>query len=253
MSTFIVTCDLDWAPECAIAETLAFFLEAGIRPTVFVTHVSKTVEQLQTKLDIGLHPYFACDSSHGASIQATLDTLRSFQYNLPAFRCHRFQSSNQSMQAMYTFGMRISSNVCTDFESIPPFVNRYGMIEFPIFMEDGGYLWRKHALGLTNLLRQQLQTPVCKVLLIHPMHFVLNSPDFAFMQHLKQACTRWEWSNMPADKLRTLRHTGRGIRNMVEEILNSACSFSTLRDEYNQVVQSERFRSLQDTSVHKPL
>lgn len=253
MSALIITCDLDWAPEWAIDTTLEFFLKAGIKPTVFTTHPSKTVAALQDQLDVGLHPYFSSDSSHGATINATSNTVSHLQYNLPAFRCHRFKSSNQVMQAMYELGMRISSNICTDLEALPPFVNRYGMVEFPIFMEDGGYLWRRHALQLTALLLRQLKTPGCKVLLIHPMHFALNSPNFSFMQNIKQSCTREEWISMQADELQALRHRGRGIRNVIEGILDKAHSFTTLKVEYNKVIASEKFRLRPNTSVHKPL
>ena len=249
----MITCDLDWAPEYAIATTIEFLLQTGIRPTVFTTHPSTTVERLQADLDIGLHPYFARDSSHGDTIHATLNTVKHFCHNTPAFRCHRFKSDNQSMQAMYALGMRISSNVCTDLESIPPFVNRYGMIEYPIFMEDGGYLWQKHALQLTDWLLQQLRTPVCKVLSIHPMHFVLNSPDLAFMQRIKRMRTREQWNNMQEDELQTLCHKGRGIRNLIEEIISATVNFSTLRLEYNKLLMSPRFINKLDTNVHKPL
>ena len=244
---------MDWASECAIDATLKFFLEAGIKPTVFTTHCSKTVAALQDQLDVGLHPYFSKDSSHGATIHATINTVSCLPYNLPAFRCHRFKSSNQVMEAMYELGMRISSNICTDLEHLPPFVNRYGMVEFPIFLEDGGYLWQRHALRLTNLVLQQLHKPGGKVLLIHPMHFALNSPNFSFMKKIKQCHSREEWISMPTDELQALRHKGRGIRNVIEDILEEVNEFSTLRVEYNKVIASEQFRLRPYSNMHKSL
>lgn len=217
----IITLDLDWAPECAIEETLDFLQERKITPTVFVTHRSPRVEASFNELEIGLHPFFDPHSSHGSTIPEVVDTVLSFPHNISAFRCHQFGVSNESKKALVNAGMTISSNVCTDLEILPPFRDRFALLEVPIFLEDGGYLWRKHPLMLENSLKKKLETDSPKVLLIHPMHFAINTPHFDYMVKIKKSTTREKWHALSKQELYHLKWKGWGIQNFLTEILDA--------------------------------
>lgn len=229
MNSIIVTIDTDWACEPAIEETLDFLKSQKIIPTVFITHRSAAVEACFDEIDVGLHPYFDPSSSHGSTIAEVVKHVMDLPHNLPAYRCHRFASCNLSRQAMAEAGMVISSNVCADLEIVPIFRDRFGLLEVPIFLEDGGYLWRRHPLEMTQQLREKMQGPGTKVLLIHPMHFAINTPDFAYMYQIKQSMSREAWKNMTQSTLNELRWQGRGMRDLIAEILQIAPSISTLR------------------------
>ena len=142
----IVTIDLDWAPEPAIEETLNFLQNRGVIPTVFATHSSPRVEASIDEIEVGLHPFFHPDSSHGKTIEEVVDSVMALPHNVPAFRCHRYASCNESNRQMVEAGMKVASNVCTDLEIVPPFIDRLGLIQVPIYFEDGGYLWNCHPL-----------------------------------------------------------------------------------------------------------
>lgn len=230
MNSIVVTIDTDWACEPAIEETLAFFKAQEIIPTVFTTHRSQAVEACLNEMDVGLHPYFDSTSSHGATLSEVVKHVVDLPHNLPAFRCHRFASCNRSRQAMAEVGMKISSNVCTDLEIVPPFKDRFGLLEVPIFLEDGGYLWRKHPLEMTPELKEKIEGVGSKVLLIHPMHFAINTPHFAYMDQIKQSTNRKDWNNMTQTTLNQLRWKGRGIRDLIIELLQIAPQASSLRD-----------------------
>lgn len=218
----ILTIDLDWAPEAAVIETLDVLKE--FTPTVFTTHTSKAL--CQYSVDIGLHPYFDSASSHGSTIEETVNYITGLPHTLKAYRCHRFQTSNLIDEAMVKAGMVLSSNVCTDLEVIAPFKNRLGILEVPIFMEDGGYLLRNHSLRLDNTLKQKLLSPGIKVLLIHPMHFALNSPSFTYMRAIKDNLSREEWNQL--EDLKTLRSSKRGIRDLILDILSLPLEFGRM-------------------------
>jgi len=230
MSSFIITIDLDWACEPAIEETLDFFEERGVYPTLFITHRSPRVEAGMKMLEVGLHPFFDPQSSHGSTIEETVAHVMNLPHNLPAYRCHRFGVCNESTQAMKDAGMKLSSNVCTDLEVIPPFRNRFGMLEVPVFMEDGGYLFQKHSLDIHQKLIDAASLPGMKVLLIHPMHFALNTPDFVYMKKIKRSMNRKEWNCMSKNTLNSLKWKGRGIRNLVIELLHLQHPIRGLRD-----------------------
>ena len=97
-------------------------------------------------------------------------------------------------------------------------------------MEDGGYLWRKHSLEMDSYLKEKILGEGTKVLLIHPMHFSLNTPDFSYMKQIKQSLSRKEWNEMSHKTLNDLRWKGRGIRNLLTEILQMVPKRSSFKE-----------------------
>lgn len=228
INSLIITVDIDWACEAAIEETLDFLQNQGITPTVFITHRSSRVENSMDAIEVGLHPYFDPTSSHGSTIAEVVRYVMDLPHNLPAFRCHRFANCNSSRQAMAEAGMLLSSNVCTDLEIVSPFKDRFGLLEVPIFLEDGGYLWRKHSLDMNQHLKEKLLGPGRKVIIIHPMHFAINTPDFGYMYTIKQSMSRERWKGMNKSILNDLRWKGRGIRDIIIELIQMAPQISSL-------------------------
>lgn len=92
MTKLIITLDLDWACEAAIEETIQFFLDKHIPLTVFTTHHSKIINTSMSNLDVGLHPFFGENSSHGNSVTEVVKSVMEIPHNLKAFRCHRCES-----------------------------------------------------------------------------------------------------------------------------------------------------------------
>lgn len=239
MTRVAVTVDLDWACEPAIEETLDFLRERDVPVTVFATHRSRRVEASLGEIEVGLHPYFAADSSHGRTVDEVVRSVMDLPHNVPAFRCHRFAVSNESNLAMARAGMRVCSNVCTDLEAVPLFYDRSGLLEVPISLEDGAYLQRGHPLEFGDALRSLFAASGTRVLLLHPMHFAVNTPNFAYMAEIKRSVTRSEWCGMTRSALDHIRWRGRGIRDLVVDILGRGFETSTL----GQVVQQRTSRA----------
>jgi hypothetical protein len=223
-----VTVDIDWACEAAIAQTLDWMQKQGIRVTIFSTHHSARVEAALSTDEVGLHPFFDVASSHGRTIAEVVEHVRHLPHNLAAFRCHRYATSNEAQLAMYESGMRLSSNVCTDLAIVPPFRTRVGLLECPIFLEDGGYLLQKHPLYIEDGLSGLIMAAGLKVLTIHPMHFALNTPEFNFMVKIKRSASREDWMAMTASHLKRLQWGGRGIRDLIVDVLSCGMPTTTL-------------------------
>jgi len=223
LNALIVTVDIDWACEPAIEETLDALLARGITPTLFTTHDSPRVRQAIDEMEVGLHPFFDPASSQGSTIGAIVEYVAALPHNLPAYRCHRFGTNNAFQQAMAEAGMLASSNVCTDLEVVAPFRNRLGLLEIPIFMEDGGYLQRGHPLDLHDALLK----PGLKTLLIHPMHFALNTPHFDYMLEIKRSLNRSQWQTLTTDRLDEWRWRERGIRDLIVGFLDAVPATQT--------------------------
>jgi len=222
-SALAVTVDLDWACEPAIEQTLEHFRADGVPVTVFTTHRSAYISAHLQRLEVGLHPFFAADSSHGADVESVVQHVLALPHNLPAFRCHRFAFSNKSKAGLLAAGLRWSSNLCTDLEVLPPYRDRFGILDLPIFLEDGGYLYRGHPLRLSEgPAASALLVPGLKVIVVHPMHFAVNTPHFEYMVGIKRSYSRAEWNELSGARLEAIRHRGRGIRDLLLELIEHA-------------------------------
>ena len=229
MSSLVVTIDIDWASDAAIDQTLDYFANNNIPATLFSTHDSPVIDKALSVFDVGLHPFFGEGSSHGRSIPEITQHVMDLPHNFKGFRCHRFGVCNSSKAALLAAGMQISSNVCTNLEILPPFQDRFGLLEVPIFLEDGGYLWKNHPLEVTPSLALKLGEPMPKVIIIHPMHFALNSPTFDYMLNIKNTHTRHEWQTLSQSSLKQLHFTGRGIRDFIEDLIVASPRTMSLR------------------------
>jgi hypothetical protein len=220
-STIAITIDVDWASEFAISQTLDFFEQKQIPVTVFSTHNSEVLFERMDCIEIGLHPYFHPESSHGTTIKETIDYVMALPHNIAAFRNHRFLNSNEIQECMKQSGMTCSSNVCTNLEILPPFYNRFNMLEVPIFFEDGGYLFNNYPLLPTQTLLNKFANNGLKTIVIHPMHFIVNTPQWGYMVNIKQQTSRESWNTLTEKELRRYIYSGQGIRNLIESLLES--------------------------------
>jgi len=216
-SKFAVTIDLDWASEEAIEVTLSYFESREIPVTVFSTHDSALIRSKIYSLEIGVHPYFDLNSSHGNHIEETIATVLELPHNIKSYRCHRFTLSNEIQSAMQRAGMICSSNVCTNLEVVKPFFNRFNTLEIPIFMEDGAFLYNRHSLSINTYMRNLITSEGLKTIVIHPMHFVVNTPNWEYMVNIKESMDRKKWNNLSLMEISNLKFKGRGITNFFDE------------------------------------
>lgn len=214
-----VTIDLDWASEVVIEETMNWFSQFNIPVTVFATHDSRAIVERMDRIEVGLHPYFSPNSSQGSNSEEVIENLSQISTNIPVYRSHRFLDSNQIREHMAKMGMKASSNVCTDLDPVAPFKHRSKMLEIPITFEDGNFLEREYSLESCNDIVQLISKCDIFVLAIHPMHFVLNTPNYQWMRDIKDSTTRIRWNKMTCDEVTELRYSGRGIASFVKELL----------------------------------
>lgn len=230
MSKVCITIDTDWASDNAVNQTLKYFESRSIPLTIFTTHDSPIIRNALKKHEVGLHPFFGAESDHGDNVKSVTEYVLTLPHNIKAFRCHRFETSNSTQEAMAASGMIACSNICTDLEKISPFIERNGILEVPIFLEDGGYLRRGHPLTDKSLISKRLAKPGISVITIHPMHFCLNSPNFMFMRNIKDSMTRGELKNLSTERIAQLTYSGLGISDFVKEIIESVESFHSFSE-----------------------
>ena len=238
------TVDIDWASEYACQQTLRFFEEHGIPITVFLTHPSKVLDEAlhAGKIRGGLHPNFMPDSSQGSTYKEVVDYCFRLLPDAQCFRAHRYYEVNDTMELLCSRGIRFESNVCSLLDNVPPFLHRSKTISFPIFWEDGAYLYSNDKFDFA-FFKNRLHRPGLKVINIHPMHLMLNTPYFSYTREIKDRLTRAEWNNLNQETIQNLSYKGYGITNFIYEMISDMKACGTelmyLEDIYQWIVGLE--------------
>lgn len=217
----VFSMDIDWASEYAVSKTLEYFLEKEIPLTAFLTHPSQVLSDALSRGDIkgGIHPNFMPDSSQGKNFDEVIKYCFNLLPDAKCFRAHRYFDVNDIMDKMVAKGILYESNICTLLDNVPPFLHRSGMIGFPIFWEDGGYLFQQGSLKFEDI-KGQLYLPGLKVINFHPMHFMLNTPYFTYTREIKDSLSRSEWNNLNEKTIDGLRYKGRGITSFIKDMVD---------------------------------
>lgn len=216
-----LTMDIDWASEYAIEQALALFEKRNLPVTVFVTHKSKVIDQAleQKKIKCGIHPNFMPDSSQGGTYKEVVDFCFDLLPQARLFRAHRYYDGNDPMEVLTDHGIVCESNICTLMDVVPPFLHRSQTVSFPIFWEDGAYLYNYDTFDY-EAFRQRFMGPGLKVINMHPMHLMLNTPYFKYTREIKDSLTREEWNNLNEEVINKMRFQGEGITTFIEQMLD---------------------------------
>ncbi len=215
-----LTFDVDWASEEALKFTYEIIEKYNYKTTFFLTHRSELLLSLIEKnyIDSGIHPNFLENSSQGSSYAEVIDFCTDFLPSAESFRCHRYFDVNDITDAFVKKGFKYDSNLCTFLERVEPFVHRSGLIRFPIFFEDGAYLFHKGNLNFREVGKELFYKPGLMILNIHPMHMALNSPDFQYARRIKDILTWEEWNKLDYKSLEKISYKGYGIREFIIEL-----------------------------------
>lgn len=236
------TMDTDWASDYAIKKTIDFFIENEITLTVFSTNPSKVIREYSDmgKIDVGIHPNFLNGSSQGNTKEEIIEYCMNTVPKTEVFRCHRWYADNDIYNLLYSKGFRYESNLCTRFEIVKPFIHRSGMISFPVFFEDGGFIQFGHDLDFCNTLCLYKQKGI-KTVNFHPMHFMLNTPYFQYTRKIKDSVSRESWNSMDGETIEKIKYQGNGItdymKNMVEFAQKEKLKNFTLKQLYQKITE----------------
>jgi len=241
---FCFTSDIDWASEDVMDEYFRIINELNIRPTLFLTHHSNLIDKNyeEGRVERGIHPNFMNQSSHGNSFREIAETCVKFAPEAYGFRSHRAFDLTDITHLMYNdFGFKYVSHQITVFQpQIKPILHESGLINFPVFFEDGTHLYNKLDLDFKRY-KDLFYLPGVKIISFHPMNFVFNTPEMSFMRNIKDTLTREEYNNISHASIRQLKNNKAGIGNTTLEIIefvkkNNFAIYS-MNDLYNRLIE----------------
>ncbi|SDK52695.1 hypothetical protein SAMN05660337_0727 [Maridesulfovibrio ferrireducens] len=174
---YCITLDTDWASDVAVEYTIELINGFGIKPTVFATNASEVVSKYASegKIEVGLHPNFLPNSTHGDDYLTVIDTLFEMFPEANTFRAHAYFENSLISREFYKRGIKYDANLCLYLqEGLTPLRHESGLLRFPTFLEDGVHLFYYKNKCLSDNVKKLFFTDGLKILNFHPTSIFFN-------------------------------------------------------------------------------
>lgn len=185
LKDYVITIDVDWAPDWAIAEVADSLIENNVKATWFITHDSKGIRKLfkyPHLFEIGLHPNFHQESTQGKTPEEVMMYLKRIAPSAKSVRTHGLVQSSRLFRMV-----REDFNILHDVSLFLPKTsniiphemffseNKKGLLRFPYFWEDDEEMYRPEPCF--SFRHKEYHVYGLKIFNFHPIHIVLNSSD----------------------------------------------------------------------------
>ena len=189
---YVITIDLDWAPDFAIRYAANILIKKRVKATWFITHDSPAVRELFNYPDlfeIGIHPNFMPGSTQGKTYKEILNNLLKIAPNAKSVRMHGlFQSSD--ILRMLTVDFNLKNDVSIFLWQTPYIIPTYLKFSNEKMLVRVPYLWaeqeemiRKDAFILENRFLNWIGL---KVFSFHPIYVYLNASSTKSYEEIKR-------------------------------------------------------------------
>lgn len=172
------SCDVDWAPEEVIQDTLNLFESYGVKCTFFSTHHSLTLAKANRKLfEVGIHPDFhpLLRGQTSKTYEDILDELLDIHPEAVGVRTHTMMQSVPMLQKFADRKLLYEANTFMPYQhGLKAFRLWNGLVRIPFNWEDDvhwayGYSFEDH--------RMDIESGDLVVFDFHPVHIFLNTEN----------------------------------------------------------------------------
>ena len=219
--TVCLSVDVDWASAEVVADLRALFDAHGLKATFFVTHAGIEVPGHER----GLHPNFRrngdvmraltkgqADVGEEEIYRGVVAAFKAFAPEAKGVRAHSLFYNSLLLSIYQRHGLEYDSSYQIPLvPGLTPFWKEYDVLEIPIYFNDHFEL-KSGATGF-DPGKLRLDEPGLKVILLHPNMVFINAASND--QYL--AARPFHHDH---DRLLEARHTGRGVRTFVTELLD---------------------------------
>ncbi len=193
-NSFVLTLDIDWAPDCAINMVSDMLIKKSLKATWFVTHDSPAIRRLfeySELFDFGLHPNFLPGSTQGRDEREIISFLRTILPESKIMRTHALvQSSLLLNMAVDDFGVETDVSLfLPETPNIRPHFIYFGhsqksLLRIPYFWEDDTEMY--NPFKSWDFSSSKYHVEGLKVFDFHPMYIYLNSNSMHQYKELKK-------------------------------------------------------------------
>jgi hypothetical protein len=190
IDNFILTLDIDWAPDFVIDHVASILIENHVKATWFVTHQSEAIDRLkETELfELGIHPNMLSGSTHGETEDEVLRYMKSIVPNAVSMRTHGlYQTSKWLVKAAKEYGVLVDVSLFLPrANNLSPHKIKWNGIllwRIPYFWEDDSEMFEDTPIW--TLTDARLNVQGLKMLDFHPIHIALNTTRYEHYEYLK--------------------------------------------------------------------
>ena len=229
---YVLTFDIDWAPDFMILDCLQILEEFKLKGTFFATHETSLHNEIILRgHNLGIHPNFLDGSSHGSTISQVVDTCLQFA---PHAWCMRTHSLHQSTPILYEVFSKFpqlkldASLLMHGSQHAHKIDCNFFDIQFNRLLynwEDDIQFAQYDSKAMPKLFFGELT-----VFNFHPVHVFLNSTDGSEYAQLKRAMPESGFSKIDYNLASKFQHIGLGTRSYLRFILESGIDCIELGD-----------------------
>lgn len=191
MSDFILTLDVDWAPDFIIERVANILIDHKIRATWFVTHASPSLALLRHNpelFELGIHPNFLPNSTQGTNPDEVLSYCMALVPEATSMRTHaQVQSTHLLNKVIASIPITLDSSIyLPHIEGIKPISYWWQgkkLLRIPMFWEDD--LEMERLYGCWTLKSLTKFKHGLKVFDFHLMHIYMNAREMTQYRELR--------------------------------------------------------------------
>lgn len=179
MKKIIISSDIDWAIDEVIDEFTSIFTEFEVPCTLFCTHTSPKIEELDSLFfEKAIHPNFNPSLIDGRDISAERiigDLLNIFPLS-KGIRSHSMTTSTQLNNLFFKNGLKYESNLFLPYHwNIKPFMSWTGLTSIPYHWEDDVHFSYENSFEADfDLIFSKSDQFIFD---FHPIHVFLNTDN----------------------------------------------------------------------------
>lgn len=223
MYDICLTLDVDWAPDWAISDCAEACARSGVAATFFATHQSPVLKELSVddRFEVGIHPNFLANSSHGQDPKKVIETLLEWYPNATSMRTHALVQSTALWQMIAMDFPQIS----VDVSLLLPFHPIFGRFHYPIVgnsrLHRLAYNWEDDVSANDESWHWEDVLPTdtgLQVLDFHPVFLGMNL-DRNDRYHRFKELYAGKFLTVTRDEMSTFDHNGLGARSYFEFVI----------------------------------
>lgn len=225
MQATLITFDVDWAPEWAIALCADLCAKHGTKATFFATHQSAVLRELaaDARFEVGIHPNFLPNSTQGESPESIMSECLSFAPDARSMRTHSLVQSSPIFDMVGSHFSQIQTDMSlllpfhAQLQPVDYFVGAKGrrMVRLPYHWEDDMVAaWPGWDWAATPAI-----APGLAALNFHPILVALNTASLSSYRDLKRNLTGRHLTEATRDDVAPLVQDGPGTRSYLSGLL----------------------------------
>jgi hypothetical protein len=227
LNDYLITIDIDWAPDSAISETAHYLIENEVKATWFITHASPEIEKLKEYphlFELGVHPNFKNIRLEADDIKIIMLALNKIVPEAKSIRTHSLVQSTPLIKILredYNFLYDVSLFLPLTPNIMPHHLflseNSY-ICRIPYFWEDDEAMFNPKSNF--NFSDKHLSAEGIKIFNFHPIHIALNSCSMRnyYSMKLKFEIPTCKARELDSFKNNTTQGTGTFFRELVNFI-----------------------------------